>query len=159
MVAHDGHSPNRDHAIPSGATRPQGDALPGAEPQKWMQRQSRAGTSLPRMARHCYVYILANWQRTLYIGVTNNPPRRMAEHWGDGERGSKFARRNRLRRLVYVEEHLSPMDAIRREKQLKGWVRRRKVALISSANPGWRDLAGEWGWRPPLDSAGPRMIK
>ena len=102
------------------------------------------------MPRQFCVYILANWRKTIYIGVTSNLPRRLAQHL-DGS-GSAFAAEHRLRRLVLVEVFSRPDEAIAREKQLKGWIRSRKVALIEATNPGWRDLMGEWGWRRPLDS-------
>ena len=100
------------------------------------------------------VYILANWRRTLYIGVTRDLQRRFQEHM-EGK-GNTFVVQHRLRRLVYVEMSARALDAIAREKQLKGWVRRRKVALVETMNPNWKDLAAEWGWRRSLDSSWPR---
>ena len=101
------------------------------------------------------VYILANWRRTPYIGVTRDLGCRFQEHL-DGK-GNSYVVQHRLRRLVYVESSARALDAIAREKQLKGWVRRRKVALIETMNPNWDDLAAEWRLRRPLDSAGLRM--
>lgn len=92
------------------------------------------------MAQRSYwVYIVASRTRVLYVGVTNNLSRRMAEH-GEGV-GSAFTQRYRAHRLVHAEEFADVRDAIRREKTLKGWKRARKVALIEETNPAWDDLA------------------
>ena len=90
--------------------------------------------------RDYYVYILTNTANVLYIGVTNNLANRFWQH--TEERSSKFCRRYNLDRLVYYEVYPTPLEAIAREKQLKGWRREKKVALIKSMNPGWRDLSG-----------------
>ncbi len=92
------------------------------------------------MQRAYWVYILASASRVLYIGVTNDLSRRVAEH--QAGKGVAFTSRYSVRRLVYFEEHPDVRDAIAREKTLKGWRRERKVALIEQANPEWRDLAG-----------------
>lgn len=86
-----------------------------------------------------WVYVLASRTRVLYVGATTNLARRVAEHRA-GE-GGAFTRRYHVRQLVYAEEHADVRDAIRREKELKGWRRERKVALVDGANPDWRDLA------------------
>jgi putative endonuclease len=89
-----------------------------------------------------YVYILTNKTRsTLYIGVTNNLERRLHEHRnGIGGFTSKY----KLGKLVYFE-HTNGVDgAIMREKQLKGWLRKKKYALVSETNPDWRDLSEDW---------------
>jgi putative endonuclease len=92
--------------------------------------------------RTYHVYILASRTRALYVGVTGNLARRLRQHRaGDG---SAFTRRYRITRLVYVEDASRAIDAIRREKELKGWTRARKLALIASANPGFDDLASGW---------------
>ncbi|HEV2490696.1 MAG TPA: GIY-YIG nuclease family protein [Candidatus Acidoferrales bacterium] len=89
-----------------------------------------------------WVYIMTNHSRTLYTGVTNDILRRVAEH----KRGeiAGFTQRYRLVRLAYFESFASIRDAIVREKQIKGWLRRKKVALIHSGNPRWKDLAADW---------------
>lgn len=89
-----------------------------------------------------YVYIMANVGRNvLYIGVTNNLARRIAEHRSGLVEG--FTKRYRLHALVYYETMGNINDAIHREKQLKRWRREKKDALIESLNPMWKDLAEE----------------
>ena len=90
---------------------------------------------------HC-VYILASRTRVLYIGVTGDMVRRMHQHRSRTTPG--FASKYSVTKLVHVETCADPLDAIRREKQLKGWVRRRKIELIEAGNPEWKDLAEDW---------------
>jgi putative endonuclease len=90
--------------------------------------------------RDYYVYILASRSRELYIGVTNNLTRRMAEY-RSGVDPDDHAYRHEIIRLVHVEPTADVREAIRREKQLKGWRRMRKIELIDSVNPKWLDLA------------------
>jgi putative endonuclease len=86
------------------------------------------------------VYLMTNERRTvLYAGVTADLVRRVSEHRSALDPGA-FTSRYRVRRLVYFETFDDMETAIRREKQIKGWLRRRKVALIESRNPEWRDL-------------------
>jgi len=92
--------------------------------------------------RTYWVYILASRSRVLYVGVTNDLSRRVKEH-REGLVPS-FTRRYRVTRLVYFEEFDDIRVAISREKQLKGWVRERKVKLIEARNPTWEDLAANW---------------
>jgi putative endonuclease len=95
-----------------------------------------------------FVYILSNASRILYIGVTNDLVRRVYEHKQKVARG--FTARYNVTQLVYFEEAAHPQVAIAREKELKGWRRGRKLALVSEANPTWRDLAedeGFWSWQ------------
>jgi putative endonuclease len=94
------------------------------------------------MPRGGYVYILSNRSRTLYTGVTNNLERRMYEH--KRKTGSQFAAKYNLTQLVYYESFGDIREAIAREKQIKGWRRQRKIALIESTNPEWKDLTGDW---------------
>ena len=91
-----------------------------------------------------FVYILSNASRTLYIGVTNDLVRRVYEHKQKVAPG--FTARYNVTRLVYFEEAAHPQVAIAREKELKGWRRSRKLALVSEANPTWRDLAEDEGF-------------
>jgi len=92
--------------------------------------------------RTYFVYILASRSRVLYVGVTRDLNRRVFEHRLGFNRG--FTTRFRATRLVYFESTNDVMAAITREKQLKGWSRSRKLALIESANPEWRDLTAPW---------------
>ncbi|SEJ86427.1 putative endonuclease [Deinococcus reticulitermitis] len=94
------------------------------------------------MVRSYWVYILTNRRNgTLYIGVTNNLARRVWEHRQKVVPG--FTQKYNLTRLVYFEETTDVRSAIAREKQLKGWLRAKKVALIEGMNPQWRDLYGD----------------
>ena len=92
------------------------------------------------MPREYSVYILASRTRELYIGVTNDLARRMAEHRA-GIHPDDHAYRHEAIRLVFVERTSDAREAIRRQKQLKGWRRTRKIELIESVNPRWLDLA------------------
>ena len=87
-----------------------------------------------------YVYILSNQtDTTLYIGVTNNLERRIYEHKNKIVDG--FTAKYNLNKLVYFEEATDAISAIEREKQLKGWTRKRKEKLINHSNPNWVDLS------------------
>jgi putative endonuclease len=95
------------------------------------------------MARTYFVYILASESRELYVGVTNNLHFRIGQHrTSDGS--SAYSVRHKTTRLVYCETSTYILDAIRREKQIKGWTRRKKLELIESRNPDWKDLAAGW---------------
>jgi putative endonuclease len=85
-----------------------------------------------------YVYIMTNKSGTLYTGVTNDLKRRVLEHKEHLVPG--FTKRYNITRLVYYEETNDVHSALAREKQIKGWLRRKKVELIESVNPQWRDL-------------------
>jgi len=100
--------------------------------------------------RQYSVYILTNPSRTLYVGVTNNLARRVQEHKQKLVPG--FTSKYNITKLVWYEHFSSPYDAISREKQLKGWRREKKLALIRSLNPDWTDL-GEEQTERPLDCA------
>lgn len=89
-----------------------------------------------------YVYILTNNHRNvLYTGVTNNLIRRVYEHKEKLVEG--FTKKYKLDRLVYYEVFSDPLSAIEREKQMKAGTRRRKIGLVESLNPSWRDLWDE----------------
>ncbi|MFA5052000.1 MAG: GIY-YIG nuclease family protein [Patescibacteria group bacterium] len=89
--------------------------------------------------RQYYVYILANkFNRVLYTGVTNNLIRRLIEHGNKDIR--TFTGKYKVTKLVYYEETNDVTVAIMREKQIKGWLRKRKIALIKSMNPNWKNL-------------------
>jgi putative endonuclease len=89
-----------------------------------------------------FVYILASKTRVLYVGVTNDLIRRLWEHRSGAVPG--FTRRYGVDKLVYYEVSAEPARAIAREKQIKGWARVKKVALIDSINAEWNDLAELW---------------
>jgi putative endonuclease len=99
--------------------------------------------------KQCYVYIMCNRSRTIYTGVTNNLQRRVYEHKNQLIPG--FTSRYRIDRLVYYEVTADIESAIVREKQIKGWLRSKKTALIESTNPEWLDLSE--GWSQGRDSS------
>lgn len=89
-----------------------------------------------------YVYIVGSVSGTLYIGMTNNLHRRVFEH--KFHRIEGFTDRYEVERLLYWESFDDVHRAIGREKQLKGWRRSKKIALIEFHNPQWLDLAKDW---------------
>ncbi len=92
------------------------------------------------MSGNYYVYIITNpHSRVLYTGVTNDLERRVSEH--RLKSGSKFTSKYNVTKLVYYEHGFDVNAAIIREKQIKGWLRKKKIALIESMNPEWEDLA------------------
>jgi putative endonuclease len=96
-----------------------------------------------------FVYIMTNRSKTLYVGVTNSLIRRVREH--KSGMGSMFTKKYKLDRLVYYERYEDVHRAIGREKQIKGWLRIKKIALIVSINPAWRDLSLEWYGHHPFE--------
>jgi putative endonuclease len=93
--------------------------------------------------RDYWVYMLtSNGNKVIYVGVTNDLQRRIYEHKHKPIDG--FTARYNVHRLVYMESTPSIEAAIAREKQLKGWRREKKNALVAAINPDWRDLAAEW---------------
>jgi putative endonuclease len=86
--------------------------------------------------------MMANKSRTLYTGVTNNLERRVLQHRRKLLAG--FTARYNINRLVYYETCGDVRAAISREKQIKGWTRMRKIALIESVNRDWKDLSDGW---------------
>jgi len=103
--------------------------------------------------RQYYVYILANRSGTLYTGVTNNLERRVYQHKHKMIPG--FTSRYNIDRLVYYENTSDVHAAIAREKEIKGWLRAKKVALIESVNRDWRDLAAHWFSDVPYHAQSP----
>jgi len=96
------------------------------------------------MKDHRYaVYIMASRSHNLYIGVTNDIGRRVREHKNHTFEG--FTARYNVDRLVWYKIYGDVRDAIVREKQLKGWIRAKKIRLIEALNPTWQDLSEEWG--------------
>jgi putative endonuclease len=105
-----------------------------------------------------YVYIMTNRSKTLYTGITNNLERRVFEHKHHLVEG--FTERYNITKLVYYEETDDVREAISREKQIKGWLRRKKIALIESVNPTWNDLSENWtGDSSSLRSSGLSLNK
>ena len=92
--------------------------------------------------KNYHVYIMTNLSRTLYTGITNNLMKRVYEHKNKLIDG--FTKKYDITRLVYFEVFNNIEDAIRREKQIKGWIRKKKTALIESINPEWKDLYEEF---------------
>jgi putative endonuclease len=94
------------------------------------------------MKNQYYIYIMTNIARTLYTGVTNDLEKRVYVHKMKLVPG--FTTRYNLTTLVYFESGEDINAAIYREKQIKGWRRNKKIALIESLNPEWKDLSEEW---------------
>ncbi len=104
--------------------------------------------------KNFYVYILTNPQRKLiYTGVTNNLALRIIQHWKSRGMSQSFAGRYYCYNLIYFEEFKYINNAIAREKEIKGWRREKKLALIKLKNPQWEFLnsfvCGTW---PPLQN-------
>ena len=85
---------------------------------------------------------MTNRSKTLYTGITNNLERRVYEHKEKILGG--FTKRYNITKLIYYEVVNDVHAAIEREKQIKGWLRRRKIALIEAVNPQWSDLSERW---------------
>ena len=95
------------------------------------------------MPRSLFVYILASKDRKLYTGLAGNLAKRLERH-RSGASSKAYTSRHGIDRLVYFER-VSPENARERERQIKGWTRAKRVALIESVNPEWRDLSlSEW---------------
>ena len=92
--------------------------------------------------RHYFVYIVANSNRTIYVGVTNDLTQRVQQHRDKIFAG--FTAKYDVSQLVYFEEFGDVRDAIEREKQIKAYRREKKIALIEAENPHWQDLAEGW---------------
>ena len=92
------------------------------------------------MTKSYYVYIMTNKKSgALYTGITNNLARRVYEH--KEKLISGFTSKYNLTKLVFFEETHDVKAAIAREKQIKGWLRKKKIELIESQNPDWNDLS------------------
>ena len=92
-----------------------------------------------------YTYIMGSQTGTLYIGVTSDINIRVQQHKDGTFEG--FSRQYKCTRLLYYEQHEYITQSIAREKQLKGWRREKKLNLIRSQNPDFKDLAETWGWK------------
>jgi putative endonuclease len=97
-----------------------------------------------------YVYLITNQTKTLYTGVTNDLLRRIYEHKLKSVPG--FTAKYNITKLVYYETTTDIYSAIAREKQIKGWLRIKKINLIESSNPEWLDLAMDWYKADPQGS-------
>ncbi len=95
------------------------------------------------LAEYAYVYILANTFKHLYIGITTNLMKCVAQH-KDSDAPDSFTARYKINQLVYFERYATIPTAIAREKQLKRWSRIKKINLIVQQNPTWQDLSLEW---------------
>jgi putative endonuclease len=92
------------------------------------------------MPRTYFVYILASDSHELYVGVTNDVYQRLAQHRNSLNPDS-YTTKHRTTKLVYCESTSDVRAAIRREKQIKGWTRKRKLELVDQINPSWKELA------------------
>src|SRR3972149_7185815 len=92
--------------------------------------------------KNYYVYILGNQSGTLYTGVTNNLENRLKEHKQNLTKG--FTRKYQVNRLLYFQEFNDVNEVIAAEKQIKGWLRKKKMDLIRSLNPTFVDLSNNW---------------
>lgn len=89
------------------------------------------------------VYILASITRVLYVGMSSDLRARVYQHRTASIKG--FTTRYKVNRLVHYELYPDVRDAITRERQLKGWLRKRKIELVEAHNPEWEDLADRIG--------------
>jgi putative endonuclease len=94
------------------------------------------------LSKSYYVYIMTNDSDTLCTVVTNDLTKRVYQHKNKLLPG--FTTKYNITRLVYFEETNDVQTALAREKQIKGWLRRKKIALIESVNPKWMDLSADW---------------
>jgi len=92
------------------------------------------------------VYIVGSLSGTLYVGISSNLSFRLRQHKDHTFPG--FTKKHDVDRLLYYETYSEVVEAIRREKQLKGWRREKKIALVEKANPQWKDLSREWYQKP-----------
>lgn len=93
--------------------------------------------------KNYYLYIVTNWtNKVMYIGMTNNLERRLAEHKSKSVKG--FSQKYSTDKLVYFEHYTDVEFAILREKEIKKWRRGKKDALVISVNPTWQDISSRW---------------
>jgi putative endonuclease len=95
-----------------------------------------------KMKNQYYVYIMTNKSGTLYTGMTNNIKQRVFAHKHKLVDG--FTKKYNIDRLLYIETFGDANSAIAREKIIKGWIRRKKLELIKTTNPDWKDLSEDW---------------
>lgn len=89
-----------------------------------------------------FVYIMSSQRRVLYTGISSNLPLRVWQHKTGAFEG--FTSKYKVTQLVYYECFQNVRNAIRREKEIKGWLREKKIVLIESLNPKWKDLSAGW---------------
>ena len=94
------------------------------------------------MTKTYHVYIMASRSKRLYVGVTSDLARRVHQHKNNAFKG--FTGRYNITSLVHYEQTSDAKAAIAREKEIKGWLRRKKLRLVEKMNPGWRDLSASW---------------
>ena len=99
-------------------------------------------SSTIRHMKEYFVYIMANRSKTIYTSVTNDLERRVPEHKQGLIKG--FTSRYNIKILVYFESGFDIHEALSREKEIKGWLRKKKIALIESMNPQWKYLSDNW---------------
>jgi len=104
--------------------------------------------------RRFFVYIITNKNKTvLYTGMTNNLPQRLIEHYLEQGNLATFTGRYNCFNLLYYEVFPGAMDAITREKEIKGWRRKKKEFLIQTENPTWKFINSEiMEWPPNEDT-------
>ena len=94
------------------------------------------------MEKTYYVYIMASKSKVIYTGMTNDLENSVYQHKHKLDDG--FSKRYNTYKLVWYDETDDVTAAIEFEKKIKGWIRKKKVALIEEYNPAWKDLAQEW---------------
>ena len=107
-----------------------------------------------------YVYIMSNKSRHLYTGITSSLIARVRQHKDKFNPG--FTARYNFDKLVHYEGFSHPLTAIKREKEIKGWLREKKLKLVMESNPDWVDLSQEWEEDPSwqaMPEAKPRLIR
>ena len=94
------------------------------------------------MKKRYYVYIMTNkWNTVLYTGMTGNIETRIEEHKAGAVPG--FTKQYHVNKVVFIAEYDTPTEAAEQERRIKGWTRKKKIALIESVNPHWKDLFRE----------------
>ena len=122
---------------------------PNVHPSQTLASLGRQTQYVMREPKTYFVYIMSNRSKTLYTGITGNLIGRVRRH--KLAMGSQFTSKYKLDRLVYFERYEDVHKAIEREKEIKRWLRIKKIALIVSVNPAWRDLSVEWFEHHPFE--------
>jgi len=98
-----------------------------------------------------YTYILTNYsKKVLYTGVTNDLDRRLCEHYFGSDQKDSFTSKYKCYYLVWYERHQYINNAIEPEKEIKGWLRSKKIRLIEECNPDWKFLNSDIMEWPPV---------